>query len=562
MSGPANGYSFKDELHRDYQAEQEPPKGTSIDREFERLAKLPTHAYDMVREEHAEELGIRVSTLDKEVAKCRKKLGLDKDKTPPPFTIIKPWDNPVAGDKLLTDIANGLASHVVLPAGAATAISLWILHAHAYDCFDISPILSVTSPTPECGKTTLLTFLGAVVPKAIPASNITSAALFRAVEKWTPTLLVDEADTFLRDSDELRGVLNSGHAKATAQVVRTVGDGHEPTAFKTWSPKAIACIGRLAPTLASRSIHIELRRKGIGELVVKLRPDRTDHLLVLARKAARWAADNAKSLKVTDPDIPATLTGRREDNWRPLLAIADMAGGPWPSRARKAAEAMVADDDNEVAGILLLQDIHTFFDTNKTDRVSSLDLSESLKEMLDRPWPDWKSGKPISETQVARLLKGFKVKSRTIKITKDVTKKGYLKEQFKDAFERYLSLVSPLRDVTPSLVGDINDLQGAAAVTSENEVTAKMFSNPLRNNNSDGVTFPGGGRREINDVDIVLEDEKGNICSFCGQPDFPGSRVIEASMSGQTVFGHEDCLQEAAATPTSTPIECTLRRSQ
>jgi putative DNA primase/helicase len=373
----------------------------------ERLANLQPHTYDTVREGHAEEHNVRVSTLDKAVAQRRKKPGLDEDKSPPPFATIEPWHEPVDGADVLADIAKVLASHVILPAGAATAIALWTLHAHAHDSTDISPILGATSPTPECGKTTLLTFLGAVVPRALPASNITSAALFRAVEKWHPTLLVDEADTFLRDSDELRGVLNSGHNKANASVIRTVGDDHEPRAFKTWAPKAIACIGRLPATLASRSVHIELRRKGIGEQVVALRPDRLGHLLVLARRAARWAADNMEALKTADPEMPTTLTGRRADNWRHMLAIADLAGGTWPVTARKAAEAMVADDDNEVAGILLLQDIRTYFDENKRDRVWSIDLVETLHEMLDRPWPEWgKNGKPISESQVAKRTRG------------------------------------------------------------------------------------------------------------------------------------------------------------
>ena len=92
-------------------------------------------------------------------------------------------------------------------------------------------MLGITSPTPECGKTTCLTFLGALVPRACPASNITTAALFRAVEKWQPTLLIDEADTFLKNSDELRGVLNSGHQRSNAYVIRTTGDDHEPKRF-------------------------------------------------------------------------------------------------------------------------------------------------------------------------------------------------------------------------------------------------------------------------------------------------------------------------------------------
>ena len=89
---------------------------------------------------------------------------------------------------------------------------------------------------------------------------MTAAALFRAVEQFRPTLLVDEADTFLRDRDDLRGVLNSGHLRASAVVVRTVGDEHEARLFSTWAPKAVALIGTLPDTLADRSIILSMRR--------------------------------------------------------------------------------------------------------------------------------------------------------------------------------------------------------------------------------------------------------------------------------------------------------------
>jgi hypothetical protein len=85
----------------------------------------------------------------------------------------------------------------------------------------------------------LLTFLGAVVPKPLPASNVTASVIFRAVEKWSPTLLVDEADTFLRDNEGLRGVIDSGHNKANAYILRNVGDNYEPKQFRTWSPRQL-----------------------------------------------------------------------------------------------------------------------------------------------------------------------------------------------------------------------------------------------------------------------------------------------------------------------------------
>src|SRR4029453_223767 len=112
-----------------------------------------------------------------------------------------------------------------------------------------------------CGKTVLLIVLGALVPRRMFAANVTPAVLFRTIEKFSPTLLIDEADTFIRDNDELRGVLNSGHTRTTATVIRAVGDDHDPRAFSTWCPKAIALIGSLPGTLSDRSIEIGMRRR-------------------------------------------------------------------------------------------------------------------------------------------------------------------------------------------------------------------------------------------------------------------------------------------------------------
>jgi hypothetical protein len=109
---------------------------------------------------------------------------------------------------------------VVLPPGGAEAVTLWGLHTHALPAADVSPILAVTSPTKRCGKSTLLSLLAALVRRALAASNISPAAVFRAVQAYTPTLRADEADSFLASNEERRSVLNSSHTRATAYVVR------------------------------------------------------------------------------------------------------------------------------------------------------------------------------------------------------------------------------------------------------------------------------------------------------------------------------------------------------
>ena len=106
--------------------------------------------------------------------------------------------------------------------------------------------------------------LEAVVANPIQASNISSAAVYRSIERWHPTLIVDEADTFLRDNTELRGILNAGHRR-NAFVLRVEGDDHEPRRFSVWCPKVIAMIGKPHATLSGRSIVVELKRKTMLE---------------------------------------------------------------------------------------------------------------------------------------------------------------------------------------------------------------------------------------------------------------------------------------------------------
>jgi len=51
----------------------------------------------------------------------------------------------------------------------------------------------------------------------LTAANMSSAAVFRAVQEFGPTLIIDEADTFLTpDKPELIGILNSSHVRASA----------------------------------------------------------------------------------------------------------------------------------------------------------------------------------------------------------------------------------------------------------------------------------------------------------------------------------------------------------
>lgn len=398
------------------------------------LAALPELEYERVRVDAAKRLGCRSSILDM-LVKAKRKPGGASDgglRLEPP----EPWPELVDGAALLDEIANTLRRYIAADAEALNAVALWCVFAHAHDAFGFSPLLAISSPAPECGKTTLLSLIAALVPKPVPASNITSAAVFRTIEKWAPTLLVDEADSFMHGNEELRGILNSGHSKTGAFVIRTVGDDYEPKQFRTWAPKAIALIGKLSVTLASRAIHIQLRRATLAEAPEPLRIDRLD-LTQLQRQAARWAADHLDGLRAADPELPVDFSCRAADNWRPIIAIGDLAGGAWPKQARTAAKALAGVDEGVTRGIELLTDIRAVFDERRLDQIASATLVGGLVEMEDRPWPEWRHGKPITTTGIARLLKSFKIKPTKWK-DDGITVRGYRKIDFNDSFNRYL----------------------------------------------------------------------------------------------------------------------------
>ena len=440
----------------------------------ERLAEMDPLEYEKRRKDTAKNMGVRVSALDKVVDKLRPTQKINGSGNTLDLPEPELWPEPVDGDVLLNALCAVFYRYLALADGAAEAMALWVIHTHALGATTITPRLAITSPEKRCGKTTALSVLQHLVRKPLPASNITAAALFRTIEMAEPTLMIDEADTFLKGNDELRGILNSGHNKFSAHVIRTTGDDHEPRMFATWAPVAIAMIGRLPGTLEDRSIVIQMRRKRSDEIVTRFRQDQVIEINDLTGKCARFVADNWVSLSAADPDIPNKIHDRAADNWRPLFAIADAAGGGWPELSRKVAlKLTAADEDADSVRAELLVDIKALFERMNTDRLTSAEICDSLAGMEDRPWSELKNGKPITPRQVAQLLKPFGITPETHRYISG-TAKGYLRTAFDDAFSRYIP-DSIGNTVTSS---ENRELPGNSSETSETVVTDETPPKP------------------------------------------------------------------------------------
>ena len=426
--------------HEQTWQEHENTRDTSDAALIDELARLDPISYDRRREKAAEELRIRVTTLDEAVKQRRAKLAGEAEEKPLfEHWDVNPWPVSVDGDALILMLVRRIRSHVVMTAEFALTVALWVVFTwvHAEAAIH-SPILIVTSPEAECGKTTLLGLIGFLVRRALSSVGISSAVLYRSIEKWRPTLIIDEADVAFVQNEDLRAVVNSGWTRGQG-VLRCDGDEHDPRLFSTFCPKAIGLKGKkLQDTTASRAVAIELKRKLAHEEVMDFRHIDDPRLQELRQQLARWAIDNAHALQNAQPALPHGFTNRVAANWNPLLAIAEAAGGEWPDKVRVAAAAIAklkAALDASI-GIQLLSDIRTAF--GNKDCVFSATLVAILNSDSEGHWAEYNRGKPFTQKQLANRLKAYGIVSETVWI--HVTSaKGYKRSAFEDVWTRYAS---------------------------------------------------------------------------------------------------------------------------
>jgi putative DNA primase/helicase len=454
--------------------------------EIARLASLPPLERDRELKPTATALGVSISALRTEVKKAS--AGIEGDEV---VEVLEPWPDEVVGSSLAEEIRDTLRAHVVFASVTdADAATLWALGSYLMDTWRLYPRLLITSPTKACGKSTCLEVVEAVAKRGLILSNAKSAGVFRAIEAWQPCLLLDEADTWMRQDEELAGILNSGHTRRTARVIRVVEKGGEltPTLFSTWCPMAIAGIGGQRDTLESRSVKIGLRRKLPSETVERMPIDLHERMARVRRQALRWTQDNAIRIAASESEPPECGDDRRRDNFTPLWRIAEALGAPWPERI--AAAYLVredrGDDDNEPAGVMLLRDLYDMMRREGDQAIHRTFFKNRVIEIEDRPWAEWKNGRPITSHAITALLKPFEVYARSVRV-RGKAEQGYSLEQVENAYIRYVSSTDPANSATLPQCNENNDLDVVEPNFGTMPETEVATSNPLNNNESGNV---------------------------------------------------------------------------
>ena len=359
-------------------------------------------------------------------------------------------DNP-DGAELLDDIEQFLARFVVYPSEhERRAHVLWIAHTWLMDCWDSTPRIAFLSPEPGSGKSRALEVTEPLVPRPVHAVNTSPAYLFRKVSDpdGAPTILYDEIDTVFgpkaKDNEDIRGMLNAGHRKGAVAgrcVVR--GKIVETEELPAYCAVALAGLDDLPDTLMSRSVVSRMRRRAPSEPVepwrYRVNAPEADRL---GQRLANWSQQVSEQAVDMWPEMPAGVEDRAADVWEALLAVADLAGDHWPDDARRSAVALVAASmgGGPSLGVMLLQDVRSVFNEHDCDRLVTDQLLRSLNDLEESPWATVKrDGKALDARGLAQRLGRYDIKSRNIRDASGKVLKGYLREDFLDAWSRYLA---------------------------------------------------------------------------------------------------------------------------
>jgi putative DNA primase/helicase len=407
------------------------PKETS-EQVLDRLASMASLDLARVLKDEAQKLGVTVGDL-RNALKERNKSGNLEDSNSVVEDLV-PWEGPLDPVVIAHEIRKAVTAYAVVAPHVDTAVALWVMASYRLNEFRKFPLLNITAPEMNCGKSVIIDLLACYCGRALEVENISPSAIFRTIELCQPTLLIDEADSFLKGNEDARGILNSAH-KRGGGVVRTVGDDHEPKKFSTYTPIAIAGIGGVHGTILSRCIVIHMERMGPDDYIDTMMASDEPQAVAMRKKLLAWAADPIPG--GVSMQVPKTTNRRIMDCWNPLFVVAHLLGGDWPGLCQLAFKALnerEAEDDNP--GSELLRDIRQVFEMEGGAAIHTSVLAEALLTLDDSRWGDWNRGRGINGKGIAKLLKPYQVKSRQIKIH-GVNKHGYQLASFERVFQKY-----------------------------------------------------------------------------------------------------------------------------
>jgi hypothetical protein len=422
---------------------------------------------------------------------------------------------------VLDQTLHQLGRYIVAPKTHLATVAVWSAHAHTlhseYVNAQRSPRLGAQAATEGSGKTISLESIAALVPRPRMRASVSAASVLRVTHSLHPTWLLDEADQLFHDrSSDLLSILNSGDRKVSAWVERMVptsDGGWRTEKFSVFGAVAFGCIGQLPRQLQDRTVVVQLRRALTEEVSEHLEDGTSPELRLLKRKLATWAARLTAPLpRPVLPPILMRQAGRTGDNWRPFIAIADLAGGQWPELIRAAALAAVTAEAKPSLIASLLGSIYRVFEARAADpyvkgddrlRIPTSLLLDKLKADSEEEWETVNKGRPVTaywlRDQLLHMLTppgSQEWEGPMLAGKRGQRYSGYWRTQFEWAWQRYLPNIDPAPTSAPAPAETVpQPRKRERAPLPEPEETEPL--EPLRERRTASIKARGRGRPQL-----------------------------------------------------------------
>lgn len=273
-----------------------------------------------------------------------------------------PW--PLAGEPvepeedLWSRIKAYIINHVDLPDERLFDLLTALIYAtYIPETFYVVPYIQIIGPK-NSGKTRLGEVIQQLCYRGLMSSNISEAALFRSVEEWKPTLILDETEIYSdKDRGSIQNLLNAGYRRGCPAIrMEGVSEGVPRLAlFDVFGFKVLIGTGGFKDTLESRAIRISME-KNIRKVAATLdfneaREIRGQLLMLRFQRladVARVASVNSVGIFEGVPKGLDFADGRFAELYSPLLHVANEGYESILSYAKEAFRYMVEEEGTSI----------------------------------------------------------------------------------------------------------------------------------------------------------------------------------------------------------------------
>ncbi len=307
-------------------------------------------------------------------------------------------------EELLADVRAFINRYCDLSDGFEEIAAHYVVFTWIYDLFNEVPYLRVRGDFGS-GKSRFLLTAGSVCYKPIFASGASTVSpLFRILDAFRGTLVMDESDFSLSDERaEVIKILNNGNAHGfpVLRSEATPTKEYNPRAFHVFGPKIIASRGHFADrALESRCITEEMgRRAPRPEIPLNLPPEFNEEALLLRNKLLLFRFRNrGKPRRLVQPH-DERIEPRISQIFAPLIATmsSPLAKERLYALARRYSNQLAAERSMSLEA-QLLEIIH---DLLKTERVITVkDVAAKFEEMYGAEYR-----RPITPRWIGGLLR-------------------------------------------------------------------------------------------------------------------------------------------------------------